>query len=39
VIHAIRSRSVVLGRRLTVAGSAAVVAAGAYWFVERTFLA
>jgi hydrogenase/urease accessory protein HupE len=35
---AIRSRSERAGRQLTYAGSVVVMAAGAYWFVERVFL-
>ena len=31
----VRARSEVAGRRLTVGGSVAVIAAGGYWFVER----
>jgi hypothetical protein len=37
-LRAIHRRDPVLGRRLVVAGSVIVVAAGAYWFVERVFL-
>ena len=33
----IRSRSEVDGRRLAVAGSIVVIAAGAYWFIQRVF--
>ena len=36
---ALRSRSEVAGRRLVVAGSIVVIAAGAYWFVQRVFFA
>lgn len=35
----IRRRSDALGRRVAYAGSIVVIAAGAYWFVERTFFA
>ena len=38
-LAAIRARSEVAGRRLAVAGSVAVIAAGSYWFVERVFFA
>jgi hydrogenase/urease accessory protein HupE len=38
VFGAIRSRSERAGRQLTYAGSVVVIAAGAYWFVERVFL-
>ena len=37
-LRAIHRRDPALGRRLVVAGSVIVVAAGAYWFVERVFL-
>ena len=33
----IRSRSEIAGRRLALAGSIAVIAAGAFWFVQRVF--
>jgi hydrogenase/urease accessory protein HupE len=33
----IRGRNPVLGQRLVVAGSIVVMAAGAYWFIERVF--
>ncbi len=33
----LRSRSEVLGRRLAFAGSIAVIAAGAFWFLQRVF--
>jgi hypothetical protein len=36
-IAAIRKRSEVAGRRLAVAGSIAVILAGAFWFIERVF--
>jgi hydrogenase/urease accessory protein HupE len=36
-LYAVRSRSEAIGRRLASGGSVAVIAAGAYWFVERTF--
>jgi hypothetical protein len=35
----IRKRSDVLGYRVALAGSVVVIAAGAYWFVERVFFA
>jgi hypothetical protein len=38
-LRAIAERSPTLARRLVVAGSVAVVAAGTYWFVQRVFLA
>ena len=34
---ALRARSEVAGRRLVVAGSMVVVAAGTFWFVQRVF--
>jgi hydrogenase/urease accessory protein HupE len=34
-LQALRARSAELGRRLTLAGSVAVAAAGAFWFIER----
>jgi hydrogenase/urease accessory protein HupE len=34
---AIRSRSEIAGRRLAFAGSLVVIAAGAFWFIERVF--
>lgn len=34
---AIRARSESVGRRIAVAGSVAVIAAGAFWFVQRVF--
>jgi hypothetical protein len=37
VVAAIRRYSAVAGRRLAVAGSMAVIGAGAFWFVERVF--
>ena len=37
VLSAIRSRSPDTGRRLAVAGSVVVIAAGAFWFVQRVF--
>jgi hypothetical protein len=37
-LRAIHRRDPALGRRLVVGGSVIVVAAGAYWFVERVFL-
>jgi hydrogenase/urease accessory protein HupE len=36
-LAALRSRSEALGRRVAFVGSIAVIAAGAYWFVERVF--
>ncbi len=38
VLSAIRSYSAMAGERIAVAGSIAVIAAGAFWFVERVFL-
>jgi hypothetical protein len=37
LLAAIRRRSLVLGSRVAVAGSVVVIAAGAYWFVQRVF--
>ena len=37
LLAALRSRSQVAGQRLAVAGSIVVVAAGAFWFVQRVF--
>jgi hydrogenase/urease accessory protein HupE len=37
VLAWIRSRSAVAGRRLAFAGSIVVIAAGAFWFVQRVF--
>jgi hydrogenase/urease accessory protein HupE len=37
VFSALRARSAVAGRRLVYAGSIAVIAAGAFWFVQRVF--
>jgi hypothetical protein len=37
LLAAVRARSERTGRRLAVAGSIFVVAAGAYWFIERVF--
>lgn len=37
-LAAVRRRNGVLARRLAVGGSVAVMAAGAYWFIERVFL-
>jgi len=34
---ALRARSAIAGRRLVVAGSLVVIAAGAFWFVQRVF--
>jgi hydrogenase/urease accessory protein HupE len=39
ILSAIRSKSPETGRRLAVAGSAVVIAAGTYWFVQRVFFA
>jgi hypothetical protein len=36
-LAALRSRSEWAGRRLAFAGSIVVIAAGAFWFVERVF--
>jgi hypothetical protein len=36
-LAAVRHRSEAMGRRLALAGSVGVIAAGAYWFVERMF--
>ena len=38
VLSGIRARSAVAGRRVAVAGSLVVIAAGAFWFIERVFL-
>ena len=37
LLELIRRRSAVLGSRVAMAGSVVVIAAGAYWFVERVF--
>lgn len=37
LLAAIRARSEEAGRRIAVAGSVVVIAAGAFWFVERVF--
>ncbi|HET9360462.1 MAG TPA: HupE/UreJ family protein [Vicinamibacterales bacterium] len=37
LLAAIRRKSLVLGSRVAVAGSVVVIAAGAYWFVQRVF--
>ena len=37
VLAAIRQRNAALGRRIVVAGSVAVMCAGAFWFVQRVF--
>jgi hypothetical protein len=37
LLAAVRKRSQLLGSRVAVAGSVVVIAAGAYWFVERVF--
>jgi hydrogenase/urease accessory protein HupE len=36
-LASLRARSEQIGRRLTLAGSVAVAAAGAFWFIERVF--
>lgn len=36
-LAAVRARSEVAGRRLAVAGSVVVIAAGTFWFIERVF--
>jgi hypothetical protein len=36
-LAAVRARNETAGRRLAFAGSIVVIAAGAYWFVERVF--
>ena len=38
VLSRVRAYSAVAGERIAVAGSIAVIAAGAFWFVERVFL-
>src|SRR5688572_704877 len=38
-LSALRSKSPEAGRRLAVAGSVVVIAAGAFWFVQRVFFA
>jgi hydrogenase/urease accessory protein HupE len=38
LLAAVRKRDAALARRLALAGSVLVVAAGVYWFVERVFL-
>jgi hydrogenase/urease accessory protein HupE len=37
VLAAVRARSETAGRRLAIAGSVVVIAAGTFWFVERVF--
>jgi len=37
VLAAVRRRSELIGARVAVAGSVVVIAAGAYWFVQRVF--
>jgi hydrogenase/urease accessory protein HupE len=37
VLTALRSRSEAVGRQLAVAGSVVVMAAGAFWFIQRVF--
>ena len=39
LLAAVRRRSTVVAQRLAYAGSMVVIAAGAYWFVERVFFA
>ena len=36
-LAALRARSEAVGRQLAVAGSVVVIAAGAFWFIERVF--
>jgi len=36
-LAALRSRSEAAGRQLAVAGSVVVMAAGAFWFIQRVF--
>lgn len=36
-LAALRSRSEIMGRRIALVGSIAVIAAGTFWFVERVF--
>ena len=36
-LAALRARSEIVGRRLATVGSIVVIAAGAYWFIERVF--
>ena len=38
ILAGIRARSAVAGERIAVAGSILVIAAGAFWFIERVFL-
>ena len=37
VLSAVRTRSPEIGRRLAIGGSVVVIAAGAFWFVQRVF--
>lgn len=37
MLAAVRQRSALVARRIAIAGSAVVVAAGSYWFIERVF--
>ena len=37
LLHALRSRSEAVGRRLAFAGSIVVMAAGTFWFIQRVF--
>jgi hydrogenase/urease accessory protein HupE len=39
VLLAVRTQSAAAARRVAMAGSIAVIAAGTYWFIERVFLA
>jgi HupE / UreJ protein len=39
ILSAVRSKSPETGRRLAMAGSVVVIAAGAFWFVQRVFFA
>jgi hypothetical protein len=39
LLEAVRRRSTLMGARVATAGSVVVIAAGAYWFVERVFFA
>jgi hypothetical protein len=36
-LAALRARSEAAGRRLALAGSVAVIAAGTFWFIQRVF--
>jgi len=37
LLAAVRQRNAQMGARVAMAGSVVVIAAGAYWFVERVF--